>query len=182
MCDCDHSEPPFVPGQYQSINSYIQVDQVKYLNCANEVNVFDMANTEPLSSDCDDTMILQVPFSTSVRIHELRVTMGKQSKHLLLFKNRAIDFDDEDADQLIAQFEGEEQHYPVKASVFTNVTLLQLYFKDSWRDEDVVEVVTVDIRGEAQRVIKQPVVTMYEVAANPQDHPNKVDTTHRMTF
>eukprot|EP00835_Amoeboradix_gromovi_P005372 NODE_498_length_7675_cov_0.481389.p6 type:complete len:185 gc:universal NODE_498_length_7675_cov_0.481389:6086-5532(-) len=184
MCDCDHAEPSFAPNSHENLLKYIDVANCQYLNALNEARIFEEENQSPLLSDLDDTLIVQIPFSVPVKLFEIKLRFSnEQSKHLLLFKNKVIDFEDEDeSDMIIPQYKSLEQHYPIKSSMFSSVTLLQLYFKDNWNGNDHLELIYVEIRGQSLQVIKDPIIAIYEKAANPKDHPQTIKNLNSMGY
>ena len=184
MCDCDHSQSAFEPNSQENLLQYIDVQNCKYLNAIYPVDVFsNRENESPLISDADDSLIIQIPFSVPVKLFEIQFRFSnEQSKHALLFKNRVIDFDDEDADAVIAQYKSSEQYYPIKPNLFPNVSLLQVYLKDNWNNNEQLELLHIELRGQSLQIIKDPVITLYEVAANPQDHPQIIGNTHSVGY
>ena len=184
MCDCNHDSIPFEPNQQENLIEYINMEHVKFLNAENgNTCVFLKDNEELIKSDCDDTMILQIPFSSPIKLYEIHFIFSEnQSKHCLLFKNRVIDFEDDDSDLTIAQYRSNEQFYPVKQTIFNSTTLLMVYLKDNWLNNDQIELQYIELRGTVVKSIKEPIVAMYEAAANPQDHPSVISTSNKLGF
>jgi hypothetical protein len=67
------------------------------------------------------------------------------------------------------------QEIPVKRALFNNVSTLTLFFADNWGggDEDVTRITYLGFKGEWMKLSKEPVIVMYEAAANPKDHKLK---------
>jgi len=67
------------------------------------------------------------------------------------------------------------QEIPVKRALFNNVSTLTLFFADNWGagDEDITRICYLGFKGEWMKLSKEPVVVMYEAAANPKDHKLK---------
>lgn len=159
-----------------------------------------------IKSDADEQLILHIPFlNGTVKLHSviLRTNGDKYCpKKIQLWKNnRDIDFDsvdlfkpnfsmshphvgvpyndDEDGDEVPEVLETDadfvEHHLP--RHVFTGVHHLTMFFKDIYGDEEEVHLHSIELRGEFTELTKDPVITIYESAANPADH-KRVDAAN----
>lgn len=96
-----------------------------------------------------------------------------------MHKNReSLDFSDaatSPTQTLSLSQTSEVQEIPVKRSLFNNVSSLTMFFEDNWSagEEDVTRISYVGFKGEWLNLKKEPVVVMYEAAANPKDHKIK---------
>lgn len=144
-----------------------------------------------VSLDLDEQLILNVPFlDSSVKLYLviLKTSGGELCpKTIKLFKNRR-DLDFDHAEETKADFvlnhpqvgyEGSEsqdlnednfvEHY-LPRHVFSNLTHLTFFIQDLHGDSDECRLYYVELRGEHRKLSKDPVVTLYESAANPADH------------
>lgn len=160
-----------------------------------------------IKSDADEQLILHIPFlNGSVKLHLmiLRTNGDKYCpKTIEMWKNnRGIDFDsveqfkpnfkvehphvgvavnddDDDDEEVPETLESDadfvEHHLP--RHVFTGVQHLTLFFKDIYGDEEECHIHSIELRGEFTELTKDPVITIYEAAANPADH-KKVEATN----
>ena len=64
--------------------------------------------------------------------------------------------------------------YSVNRAKFSNITNLSIYIPDNHGDEDVTKILYIGLRGEWTKMGKNPVITLYEAAANPRDHKSLV--------
>ncbi|KAJ3308988.1 hypothetical protein HDU76_003754 [Blyttiomyces sp. JEL0837] len=62
--------------------------------------------------------------------------------------------------------------YPTRISKFSNVRNLTLYFPSNGGG-DTTKIFYVGLKGEWTEVKKDPIITLYELAANPADHKTK---------
>lgn len=153
-----------------------------------------------IKSDCDAQMIINIPFlNGSVKLFSviLRTNGDKYCpKTIKLWKNdRSIDFDnvndkkptysighphvgvryndgDEELPEVLEQDDEFIEHY-VPRHIFTGVQQLTLFIEDIYdEEEDESHVHYIELRGEFTELTKDPVITIYELAANPADHKN----------
>lgn len=151
-----------------------------------------------IKSDADEQVILNIPFlNSSVKLYSiiLKTSSGESCpKTIKLFKNKNnIDFDhveaakadfvlnhpnigfeEEDDDNEVREDKNEDnfvEHF-LPRHVFTNVTQLTLFIENVHGDEDYTKIYYVELRGEFKKLSKDPLITLYESAANPADHKN----------
>lgn len=154
-----------------------------------------------IKSDADEQLIVHIPFlNGSVKLYLVifRTNGDKYCpKTVELWKNNpSIDFDsvdqfrpnfsvlhphvgvpyNDDEEDMPEVLESDsdfvEHHLP--RHVFTGVQHLTIFFKDIYGDEEECHLHSIELRGEFTELSKDPVITLYESAANPADH-KKVD-------
>lgn len=162
----------------------------------------DKYQTKPIvKSDCDAQLIIHIPFvNVSVKLFSIILRTNGESycpKTIRIWKNdRTIDFDsavakrptftinhpliglsdsaDDDEDEFpdVVQSDNEFVEHFLPRHVFTGVQHLTLFIEDIHGDEDELHLHNIELRGEYNELSKDPVVTLYELAANPADHKN----------
>lgn len=148
-----------------------------------------------LKSDADEQLILHIPFlNGSVKLHSviLRTSALHCPKTIQVWKNSPqIDFDnvddfkphfsaihphvgvgygDDDDMPEVVESDGDFVEHFVPRHVFSGVQHLTLFVRDSHDDADESWMHLVELRGEFTELSKDPVITVYELAANPADH------------
>lgn len=72
--------------------------------------------------------------------------------------------------------------YAVSRAAFSNITSLTMYISENY-GEDTTKILYIGLRGEWTQMSKNPVITIYEAAANPKDHkiwfPTRITDTKR---
>lgn len=148
-----------------------------------------------IKSDADEQLILHIPFlNGSVKLHSVILRTNGDlfcPKTIQMWKNNpAIDFDsveqfkpnfvvshphvgvayndDEVPEILESDADFVEHHLP--RHIFTGVQHLTLFFKDIFGDEEETHLHLIELRGEFTELTKDPVIAIYESAANPADH------------
>lgn len=147
-------------------------------------------------SDCDAQLIIHVPFvNVSVKLCSLILRTNGGSycpRTIRLWKNDLlIDFDtatakkptftihhphvgladdDELPDIVTSDAEFVEHHLP--RHVFLGVHHLTIFIEDVYGNEDELHINNIELRGEFSELTRDPVITLYELAANPADHKN----------
>ncbi|ANZ77914.1 BA75_04926T0 [Komagataella pastoris] len=188
-----HEAPPIETSSAQSLNNQIDFTKLTALNCTTpnsklfEVFIHEGAESKiTLSSDCDNQLILNIPFVSSVKLYSLILKTSPDNDHcpkkISLFKNADIDFESTAAKSthhfeqpLVGEFV--EHHLPRR--LFTNVHKLTLFFEGNWSDDEFenLEILGIELRGEWAPLTKDPVITLYEAAANPADHKSLAQET-----
>lgn len=148
-----------------------------------------------LKSDADEQLILHIPFlNGSVKLHSviLRTNALHCPKTIQMWKNSpqidfdtvedfkphfsatqphvGVGYDDEDEMPLVVETDADFVEHFVPRHVFSGVQHLTLFVKDAYDDDDESHVHLVELRGEFTELSKDPVITVYEAAANPADH------------
>lgn len=150
-----------------------------------------------IRSDCDEQLILHIPFINAlVKLFSviLRSNGDKYCpKTIKFWKNdTTVDFDNAAAkeptltvqhplvgvnyndDEVPDEYENDAEfveHY-LPRHVFTGVQHLTVFIEDTHGDEEETHLHYLELRGEFTELTKDPVVTLYELAANPADHKN----------
>ena len=156
-----------------------------------------------IKTDCDPQIIINIPFlNGSVKLFSLILrTNGDKycPKTIKVWKNdKTIDFDnahskkptytithpqvgvmlndDEDVPDVLEDDGDFVEHY-LPRHIFTGVQQLTLFIDDIYDDdEDESHLHYIELRGEFTELTKDPVITLYELAANPTDHKNLTAT------
>lgn len=154
-----------------------------------------------IKSDSDEQMIINIPFlNGSVKLYSIILRTNGDlycPKTIKLFKNdTSIDFDNvdskkpiqvlthpqvgvanNDSDDLPEFLESNNdddfvEHY-VSRHKFTGVNQLTIFIEDIYDEgEEECHLHSIELRGEFTELNKDPVITLYELAANPADHKN----------
>lgn len=139
-----------------------------------------------LESDADDQIILFVPFTSSVRLKSIAL-LGPPDNHapahLKVFVNRTdIDFDSVESAVPTQEWElvacpprGVVPEYPTRLPLFTSVRNLTIFISSSVGAE-TTKVSFIGLKGDYTPVNRNPIITNYEIAANPADHKTKAST------
>lgn len=151
-----------------------------------------------IDSDSDAQFVLNIPFTGNVKLYSLVLrTSGEAGacpKTIKLFKNKNnIDFDNASDVKPTHKIEHPnvgtldssgvdntedtfvEHHLP--RALFQGTTHLTLFVEDNWSDDedDTTRVYYIEVRGAFTSALsKEPVIALYEAAANPADHKNMV--------
>lgn len=154
-----------------------------------------------IKSDADSQLIINIPFlNGSVKLYSIIIRSNGDKycpRTIKLWKNdKTIDFDnvnerkptykiehpqvgvmyndedDEVPDEI--KNDGEFIEHFLPRHQFTGVQQLTVFIEDIYNndDEDECHLHYVELRGEFTELTKDPVITLYELAANPADHKN----------
>lgn len=159
-----------------------------------------------VKSDCDSQLIINIPFlNGSVKLYSiiLRTNGDKYCPRTIKFwKNESIDFDNAtvkkplykvDHPQVGCMLNEGEDEFPESLSnedefvehflprhSFTGVQQLTVFIEDIYGDEDECHLHYIELRGEFTELTRDPVITLYELAANPADHQKVEATSYSM--
>ena len=136
-----------------------------------------------VDTDCDPELLINVPFTGSVKLKNIIIVPGEDDLKPLkvkLFKNcPGLTFDDANKKKPDQEIDivpdplGEAQ-YQIKVSKFNSTNHLSFFFPES-EGEEQTRIYYIGMRGSYEKVSRQPIViTNYELAANPADHKNKL--------
>lgn len=157
-------------------------------------------STKPIiKSDCDAQLIIHIPFvNCNVKLFSIIIRSNGESycpKTIRLWKNdAAIDFDtavskrplftiehprvgladfeeEDDLDDVVESESTFVEHF-LPRHVLTGVQHLTIFVEDIHGDEEELHLHSIELRGEFTELTKDPVITLYELAANPADHKN----------
>lgn len=150
-----------------------------------------------IQSDADSQLIINIPFTGYVKLYSLIVRSSGESancpKSIKLFKNNNnLDFDNisdtkptfkfdqpllgvlNDDDEVNLDENNFVEHY-LPRSLFQSTTQLTIFIENNWDDDEdeLTRVYYIELRGLFQSPLsKDPIITIYESAANPADHKN----------
>ncbi|KAL0954708.1 hypothetical protein HGRIS_003662 [Hohenbuehelia grisea] len=133
--------------------------------------------SEFLQSDADDSMIIRIPFTASVKLKSLLLKTGPAeqtpSKMLLFPNSPTFDFNDV-ADKAAAQeFDVVQSRdvgeYHLKAAKFSNISHLTLYLPEA-QGGDTLQIYYIGFLGTWTPHQNMPIITVYEAQANLADH------------
>ena len=65
--------------------------------------------------------------------------------------------------------------YPTKITKFSNLRNLTLFFPSNFSGSDVSRIAYIGLKGEWTALNRDPIITLYEAAANPADHKTKTE-------
>ncbi|KAF3170248.1 hypothetical protein TWF106_007804 [Orbilia oligospora] len=149
-----------------------------------------LETTPELESDSDQELIMFVPFAGIVKLHSLLIYSPPDAtspRTLKLFINRTdVDFSNASSVTPTQTLEiplvppssrPEITEIPLKRALFNNVRSLTLFFEENHSydgEEEVTKIWYLGFRGDFMKVGREPVITLYEAAANPRDHVNLV--------
>lgn len=137
-------------------------------------------------SDSDEQLIIHIPFISSVKVKSIAVIGGpgdSTPSSMWGYANRDdLDFDsvnDIEPDQkweLIPPKRGNNLYFPeyrTKVAKFSNLRSLTLFFDKNFGD-DITKISYIGLHGEYSEFTRDPIIAIYEAAANPADHKNKL--------
>ncbi|CAD6585921.1 MAG: hypothetical protein TREMPRED_004278 [Tremellales sp. Tagirdzhanova-0007] len=135
-------------------------------------------------SDADDSLIIKIPFISSVSLRSITLKAGPSGQTpaaMHLYRNApGLDFSDAVSATPTQVFEvvqaREGVEYQVKAAKFASLTSVTLFFprNSSEGGETTTRLYYIGVRGTWNPLPKRPGVIIYESAARPTDH--KVET------
>lgn len=154
-------------------------------------------------SDADCQVILKIPFTGQVKLYSiiLRTNGNPENcpKSIKVFKNNEnLDFDNVESSAPTLRLQhpcigyvedvnsesGEDvvvddlqfvEHFVPRQS-FQGCSSITVFIESNWADDEYepVGLYSLELRGEWKPLTKDPVITLYESAANPADHKNLV--------
>lgn len=146
-------------------------------------------------SDVDEELLITIPFTALVRLHSILIRSfpdKRAPKIIKVFKNReGIDFAEASIAKPIQTLEhpygigvGTTENdgiveYSMSRAQFSNITSVTLFVEKNHGD-DTTALTYIGLRGLAKDLVRAPVVTLYEAAANPADHKNILKQTTRI--
>ncbi|KAI8611680.1 galactose-binding domain-like protein [Chytriomyces sp. MP71] len=188
----DHDSPD--RGGEFTLFQFIDVEHVRAYNEAvdgSAKTIFKawdqrLDETQVLESDADEQLILFIPFTGSVKLKSIAVRgVGEHSpSEMKVFINREdIDFSNVDSiqawdqeweliDPTVNSIGTEIPEYPTRLTKFGQVRNLTLFFPGnvSRGSEEITKIVYIGLKGEWTEINRDPIITIYELAANPADH------------
>ncbi|KAI9613448.1 hypothetical protein PSHT_07889 [Puccinia striiformis] len=120
-----------------------------------------MDDAQYTESDMDQQMIIQIPFTGSVKLR----TYANEPN---------LDFDTLEARKPTQILEIPESNevieFPVRVAKFSSVTSLSIFFNSTSAGADKSQIYFLGFKGEFTNVSRKPVIAIYEAKANPADH------------
>ncbi|KAF9178208.1 hypothetical protein BGZ51_008027 [Haplosporangium sp. Z 767] len=185
--DHDHDESPELGLVHESLHQRIDHDNVVCLN-ESEPNAGrsvlkpwheKMDDTKMVESDADEQLILRIPFTGLVKLKSisLRAEPGETApRKMKAFVNRDdLDFDNAESTvptqewDLVEDSYGQVAEYNTRVAKFTSIRNLTLYFSENFGG-DTTKISFIGLKGEFSVLKKDPIITVYELQANPADH------------
>lgn len=148
-----------------------------------------------IKSDADEQIILHIPFTnSSIKLYSFILRSNGDlycPKSIKLYKNdQTIDFDNvdqkkptftithphsgvmyNDDDDLPAQINDEDfVEHQLPRHKFAGLQHLTIFIDTIYGREEVTKLHSIELRGEFIELNKDPVISLYESAANPADH------------
>lgn len=213
--DHDHHIPQFTPtSEDDNLKDYIDVDKVEIFNSKyiprsntfknfinNSVDTGD--NSTVVESDCDNQMLLVIPFHGPVTLFSIIMDVSSSEghpKHINMFKDLDSSFNNFNTilsrtpDQsLEASVDSGMHEYPLdRTRTFKSIQKVHILLPDNWQDDEdlVTRISYLEIRGcardsslkkgndaERTKVFFKP--PQYEALGNPKDH-KKNETSLQM--
>jgi len=137
-----------------------------------------MDDTQFTESDMDQQLIIQIPFTGSVKLRTVMIrTLPGQLRptHAHLFANEpSLDFDTLESRKPTQILEIPETtevvEFPVRVAKFSSVTSLSIFFNSTTSGAEKSQVNFLGFKGEFTNLSRKPVIAIYEAKANPSDH------------
>ncbi|THV02761.1 DUF1000-domain-containing protein [Dendrothele bispora CBS 962.96] len=182
--DHDHSGTSGL-GPQDNLFMHIDRDNVLAMNANDECKGPDiikpwhlrLSEEKFVESDADDSLIIRIPFTGSVKLRSLLLKTGPTDltpAKVALFANEDnLDFSDIADKSPTQEFDvaqGREiGEYVVKTTKFSNVSSLSLYFPEG-QGADTIRIYYIGFLGTWTERKTNPVITVYEAQANLADH------------
>ncbi|KAJ1925122.1 hypothetical protein IWQ60_004763 [Tieghemiomyces parasiticus] len=183
--DHDHDHD-IEPALKDSLYGKIDLDRVRCLNehsAGAARGIFKpwdkRKDREPyLESDCDEQLILFVPFTGMVKLKSILLWGGPEGKapaKLKVFINAEdVDFDNVEGRKCTQEWDlvedqGDLIEYHTRVAKFNNVRSLTLFIPENYGD-DVTRLQYLGFTGEWTELREDPLVTIYELKPNLADH------------
>ncbi|KAG0196884.1 hypothetical protein BGX28_009643 [Mortierella sp. GBA30] len=185
--DHDHDESPETGLVHESLYQRIDHDNVQCLN-ESEPNAGrdvlkpwheKMDDTKHLESDADEQLILKIPFTGLVKLKSIsiRAEPGETApRKMKAFINRDdLDFDNAESTvptqdwDLVEDSYGQIAEYNTRVAKFSSIRSLTLFFSENFGG-DTTKISFIGLKGEFSELKRDPIITVYELQANPADH------------
>ncbi|CAG8437161.1 10662_t:CDS:2 [Ambispora gerdemannii] len=129
--------------------------------------------TKYVESDVDEQLIFFIPFTGSVKLKSISIKAGPgdscPSKLKVYINRDDMDFDAAETYESTQEWDLVQTNEIVEISKMSNVQNLNLYFSENF-GEEITRIYYIGLKGEWTEIKKDPVITLYEAAANPTDH------------
>ncbi|ORZ19241.1 DUF1000-domain-containing protein [Lobosporangium transversale] len=185
--DHDHDELPDSGLVHESLYQKIDHDNVTCLNEAEPNSGKSvlkpwhekMDDTKFVESDADEQLIFRIPFTGLVKLKSisLRTDPGESApRKMKAFVNKDdLDFDNAESTvptqewDLVEDSHGQIAEYSTRVAKFTSIRSLTLFFSENFGG-DVTKISFIGLKGEFSEFKRDPIITVYELQANPADH------------
>ncbi|KAG0320283.1 PITH domain-containing protein 1 [Dissophora globulifera] len=185
--DHDHDEAPDSGLVHESLYQKIDHDNVVCLNEAEADSGKSvlkpwhekMDDTKFVESDADEQLILRIPFTGLVKLKSIsiRAEPGESApRKMKAFANKDdLDFDNADSTaatqewDLVEDTQGQIAEYSTRVAKFTSIRSLTLFFNENFGG-DTTKITFIGLKGEFSEFKRDPIITVYELQANPADH------------
>ncbi|KAJ3065424.1 hypothetical protein HDU98_011211 [Podochytrium sp. JEL0797] len=180
-------------GDEYSLYKHIDIDNIRTFNEAVPGSAkkifkpwadrFDETNVGGVETDADEQLIIFIPFTGLVKLKSIAIRgLGEHApSHMKAYINREdIDFSTvESVNPPDQEWElvdtllnpgNEIPEYPTKLVKFGSLRNLTLFFPSNVTNDEVTTLLYIGLKGEWTKVNRDPVITIYEAAANPADH------------
>ncbi|GAA5923187.1 hypothetical protein JCM1841_005921 [Sporobolomyces salmonicolor] len=192
-CSCGDEAAHEAALHSNFLYQHIDTDKVVALNAEEGkegkmvIRPWDQRNQEEewLESDADEQLILQIPFTGSVKLRTILVKAGPAGftpDKMQVFANQQLDFDEATSTNVTQSFDvavtREVAEYAVRPAKFPSVQSLTIFFPSN-HGEDTTRISFLGFKGEYSPLTRDPIITVYEAQANPADHAKipGLDTT-----
>jgi hypothetical protein len=138
--------------------------------------------TKFLESDVDEQLLVYIPFTGQVKLKSI-LLRGAETDHapckLKVWINRNdLDFEMAESMEPVQEWDLVEDpphddviEYQTRMTKFNQVRNITLFFPNNFGEHDVTRIDYIGFKGEWQELHLDPVVTIYESAPRPADHP-----------
>ncbi|KAJ3055348.1 hypothetical protein HK097_010774 [Rhizophlyctis rosea] len=126
-------------------------------------------------------------FAANVKLKSIAIIGGPgeqaPSKMQAFINREDIDFDTVESTKAEQEWElinpdhlprGSLPEYPTRIAKFSNLRSITLYFPENYGG-DTTKISYIGLKGDWMEINKDPIITIYELAANPADHKTKAD-------
>ncbi|KAH7030417.1 galactose-binding domain-like protein [Linnemannia elongata] len=195
--DHDHDESPDSGLVHESLYQRIDHDNVTCLNEAEPNSGRSvlkpwhekMDDTKFVESDADEQLIFRIPFTGLVKLKSitLRNDSGETApRKMKAFINKDdLDFDNAESTvptqewDLVEDTHGQVAEYSTRVAKFASIRSLTLFFSENFGG-DTTKISFIGLKGEFSELKRDPIITVYELQANPADHkvPGINDALH----
>ena len=213
----DHQIPVFThTSEQDNLKDFIDIDNVQVFNCKyvpmsstfyNFINnsIESSDNGTELESDCDNQMLLVIPFYGNVTLYSVLMDTSfseGQPKHLNIYKDLDSSFNNfnsilsrspDQSIELMVDVNGVYEYPLDRTKTFRSVTKIHILLPDNWEDDEdlMTKINYLEIRGfskdsvtkarnqtEPTKVFFKP--AQYESLGNPKEHKKNENTTCQM--
>ncbi|KAJ3334138.1 Thioredoxin-like protein 1 [Blyttiomyces sp. JEL0837] len=153
-------------GGHIDLTSYITQNQVECLNQSDDHTVKSIfaKDAQYLESDCDEQLIIVIPFNQNVKLHSIQVIapLDKAPKSIRTYINRpsTLSFDEADSIEEIERIELSESTYkenaiiPLRFVKYQSVHSITLFIPDNLTGADTTAVQQIVLYGSPVEVTK----------------------------